>query len=265
MDEVEIRYAVERDSSSIVSIIRDGFTSDFLSTTIYGCSGVEEYIRAHIKSPARCSDTEYLVAVVSDDIIGCLEFWRGGSGLWGIYVAVVPSARLSGVGGKLLDFTLRANPNIGSAVMNLDVLADNLPALRWYNKRGYKPVGEKHLFRFRLAKSPTAPKAIVVGFPQAEAIQRQFGFSEFIVRTDIAQHTVGRLGTKYYRFACAAALEDVGLLSFLQQMDCERQQVLYATPGNAPVGLSVTPEHYATLIRMSATIEDLLGYVNSVR
>ena len=263
MDDVTFRPAAEHDTPSIASIIRGGFTSDFLGTTIYGCPGMGEYIRAHILAPSRCSDTEYFVATISDVVVGCLEFRRVPQGLWLNYVAVISRVRVRGVGTGLLDFALRTYPSSTGPELELDVLADNGPAIHWYDQLGFKTRGERRLFRFEPAESPATTDGVVAGFAQAQAAQREFGFSEFTVRTRAAEHTVGRIGATYFRLRNPAALEDAGLLPFLKRLEGGRRQILCAVSGETPAGIPTTAEHYATLVRMSVPISDLLGCLNS--
>lgn len=60
-----------------------------------------------------------------------------------VTLAVLPEARRSGLGGRLLDAALATAREAGAASMFLEVAADNTAALALYGRRRFQPVGRR--------------------------------------------------------------------------------------------------------------------------
>jgi len=92
-----------------------------------------------------------LVALDGSSVVGwCdvipmrLEGFRHSGGLG---MGLLAAHRGRGLGGRLLDATLRASRDIGIARVHLEVYADNLAAIRLYERHGFEREGLKRRAR----------------------------------------------------------------------------------------------------------------------
>ncbi len=60
-----------------------------------------------------------------------------------INIAVRPDARRQGLGWQLLDHALREEVKLGILTMFLEVRTSNMPAIRLYERAGFRPVGRR--------------------------------------------------------------------------------------------------------------------------
>jgi GNAT superfamily N-acetyltransferase len=233
MSEPWVRVATPADAPSIVAAIREGFTPEVVALTVYGCSGVEDYV-AQVAALGPLSSTIFLVAGTGSGVLGAAEFSRSGHTLVLSYISVREEARYQGLGGILLSGGVD-EARATDASMSLDVFEDNTRAFDWYRSLGFVALGRRSWWSAKLPEWDGSHNSdvIVSGFPQAEASHRAFGFSEFSVRTGAQSWSVGRLGDTYFRLTDPAGLASSDLLAALGQMNPARR-ILCLGDADAP-------------------------------
>jgi ribosomal protein S18 acetylase RimI-like enzyme len=229
--DIELRDAVAEDAAAIVGLIRSSFAPASLEMTIYGCEGIDDYVRALIEAEPRGADTRFTVAVANGAPVGVVEMRQLPDRLFCNYIAVSRDARSRGLGTALLGAGIAAARRPGQLMLELDVFDDNEPAIAWYRGLGF---GESSRVEWRVLPPPggdRASAAPVGGWAQALASQRAFGFSEVSIQGAVGGYTVGLLGREWFRLTDPAALEDPALGATLHTLDPERSLLALVPPG----------------------------------
>jgi ribosomal protein S18 acetylase RimI-like enzyme len=128
---VRVRRAELSDLDDLVALEENTFDSDRMSRAQY---------RRHLDSDS----AQVLVASASHRrFLGtAVVFFRKGSGVARLYsLASRPDARGKGVGSALLEASEEATRLRGGRVLRLEVRADNVAAMRLYERLGYRRFG----------------------------------------------------------------------------------------------------------------------------
>jgi len=262
-----IRLAAEADAAAIVAVIRQGFDPDLLARTIYGCRRVEHFVAGQIGAYSIGGETSFTVAVDPQgivpqgihppDIVGCAELRSIHDGLFLNYISVAPGRRGRGVAARLLAGAIEAARQPGQRQLHLDVLAHNESARAWYERLGCQRVSESAWWQWELQSGDHAP-ATIGSWPQAEACQQAFGFSQFVLRTEQACYTVGRLGDALFRITDVNATLDPRVSAALNKIDASRQVLAVLPQGALPVELARRAELIAVHVRMTGSLDVIL-------
>jgi ribosomal protein S18 acetylase RimI-like enzyme len=129
---VRVRRAELSDLDDLVALEQASFDSDRLSRAQY---------RRHLDSET----AQVLVASANHrKFLGtAVVFFRKGSTLARLYsIATKPEARGKGVGSALIDGAERAARSHRCHALRLEVRADNLAAIRLYERLGYRCIGQ---------------------------------------------------------------------------------------------------------------------------
>lgn len=131
IDGVHVRRAVNVDLDAMLVLETQSFSSDRLSRAQY---------RRHLDSDSAL----ILVASIRHQLQGnAVLFFRRKSRKARLYsLATLPEARGHGVGGALLDAVMHAASRRGCAALRLEVRKDNAAAIRLYERRGFRRIGE---------------------------------------------------------------------------------------------------------------------------
>jgi ribosomal protein S18 acetylase RimI-like enzyme len=249
-DSVLIRRARPDDAARIVYLVRSGFSAELVEAFIYGCHGIERYVRSLIEDRTIGVDTHYEVAESSSGVVGCIEMRELKDGLCLNYVAVDAGFRSARLGSRLLRHAIQTHGHERTLV--LDVLEHNHVARKWYAALGMEQEGSTEWFAAPLPSTAGAsPAALVTGLPQARLLQEQLGFSLFQVACDGRRYEVGMLGARWFRVTTAEALRDPALGAVLRRVDDTRELLALLPGGNAspPAARRLT-----RTLRLSATL-----------
>ena len=260
-DLLHVRPATARDADAFVAVVRGGFEPAFAETTTYGCHGMAQFVRDQIALPASLCDSRYTVAVAGETVAGAVDLRADGRALVLNYIAVDSRFRSGGLARRLLAEAVEAFPQDGLDRMALDVLATNDAARRWYERLGFERESETQWWALAPHVAGQAPGGGVVvhAYPQAQASQTRFGFSQFDVATLAGRHTVGRLGQDWFRLTDAGALTDPALPRVLGVLDPHRRLLVLLRSdhaGAARAALADAALHAMTL-RMQVPLADL--------
>jgi len=129
---VEVRLARADDARALFELEHRCFSGDRLSLRQY---------RHHIRNDR----ARVLVAERAGQRLGgAIVFLRRGSSRVRLYsIMVDPQARGQGLAGVLLQAVEDAAVDLGATELRLEVRQDNAAAIRLYNRRGYRPIGQR--------------------------------------------------------------------------------------------------------------------------
>lgn len=131
IDGVHVRRAVGADLDAMLALEARSFSSDRLSRAQY---------RRHLDSDSAL----VLIASIHHQLQGnAVLFFRRRSRVARLYsLATVPESRGRGVGGALLDAVIQAAIRRECTALRLEVRKDNAPAIRLYERQGFRRIGE---------------------------------------------------------------------------------------------------------------------------
>jgi hypothetical protein len=208
--------------------------------------------------PKGTSDTAYVVAEAGGKIVGCVEFRSVGNNVVLNYISVASGYRSSGLGSNLLKEALRVTSSADADRMLLDVFEYNDAACRWYERLGFEAEFQNWWWVMDVPLVIDCTPGAVSGYPQGEACQKAYGFSEFTVRTATGKHTVGRIGDRWFRVRSGEPLKDKALHLTLREMDCTRRYLAIMEEGALSGVLADDAEAYTRSARMSIDMKKLL-------
>jgi len=255
---MEIRLARAEDAIGIVTVIRNGFASSLLEKIIYGCSGVTKYIQDLIKLPVFLSDTIYIVAVTEDQVVGCVELRFFRDEIFLNYISVVSNFRLRGIGNRLLEAALNSIDQDRYTKLRLDVFSHNTIARTWYESLGFQYEYSIGWWDIPIWELDDSASAIITGYPQAQACQEKFGFSQFSLITQNGEYSVGRIGHNWFRLIQSNALIDPGVAKTLSHLDADRHILALIQEGQMPPSVAENSQRVAGTERMCIELKRLV-------
>lgn len=217
-----IRLACEEDAEGIVNAIRSGFDPSLLDLLIYGCPGIAQYTKYQIGIPKGLSEILYVVAEIEDGIAGCIELRRLTNALFLNYISILHKFRHRRLAKQLLKASIDHVRNPEHQDMFLDVLDRNSVAVDWYQGLGFEPCYSTDWWDIPLGHNQTLENIRLSGYPQAEVVHSEFGFSQFTLITAKNQYQIGRIGQKWFRLTQKEALADPAVLPALWRLERKR-------------------------------------------
>jgi len=220
---LRIRPAEPSDASGIVDILRAEFPAELLQFTIFGCSGIERYVRDMISHQELGNNTWYVLGREDADFLGFTEVRRAVDALFLNHGYVLPAARGPGVGTSLLFHGITRARTLNQTRVELDVFHENFTV-----RRGYRALGFEEVFQqLWLERAPDDGIAgdegwYSAGLALADRIHEAYGFSEFGLDTRSRSYRIGRLGSSLFRATDAAVLTDPSAAHALRALDPNR-------------------------------------------
>lgn len=195
-------------------------------------AGAEAFLAAYVAAPQLHPERRYLAATQADgtgDLLGYAEFRQleAGAGFLS-YICVSPLARGRGIASRLIEHYLQMVPE--PETMQLDVFADNLPALALYRKLGFEEQSQTTWWRRPLPTPSETASLRVTNWPAALAMHKRYGFCEYQVSFADQLHGLGRMGQAVLRCTSAADFADDALLSAVRAALPELQEALLIAP-----------------------------------
>ena len=268
MRQFTILPALPEHAAGIVAAIQSGFAPDILGATIYGCSGITNYVRHQTVLPAALADTRYVVALdasapapatsCSQLVAGCVELRLFPNALCLNYISILPECRASGLGRKLLYAAIDAARCDAHERLILDVFTHNTTANRWYERLGFEDQYFSEWWEIELGCHAILPGR-VSGFAQACVCQREFGFSQFCVTTHDDSYSIGRIGERWFRVTQTDALHDLALLATLAILDPNRRILAILREGSLPDAAKPMAKPLVRLARKTIDLQALIA------
>ena len=252
---MKVRRATPDDAPSIVALMRDGFDPDVLNLTVYACHGVTDYLMAALSLPCEHTGHHFIVAEADGDVVGFIEYVHDPGSTLLTYAAVRPDYRGRRIGTTLFREAVASGGSDVRHRVALDVIDENHRSADWYYRLGF--VAERRTGWWRVDAPTGLPgDAVVVGYPQAEAVQARFGFSELRVKTSAGLATIGRLGDRLLRITDPTVLDDGAVWAAVRAVEPRRSDVLVRAPLE-----SLDGEATLRTTRMSSTASALLPHL----
>lgn len=143
--EVTIRQAQAEDAEALTEfwnklILEDGFMNARKPTTT---EKFKENLIKNIES-AKKGGYIYLLAEVNDNLVGKVKISRNGGRMDHVGVlsiSVDKGSRVNGIGKKLMEAALAEAKKLDWKIVKLAVMANNEPAIKLYEKFGFKQFG----------------------------------------------------------------------------------------------------------------------------
>lgn len=218
---ISFREARLADTEPLLAIIRRSFDPALLDAMTYGCGGADRFIRQQLALPRAMAERHYSVAEVDGRVGACLELRLVEDTLVLNYIAVAAEHRSRRIGRQLLKYGIDAAGGARARSMVLDVFEQNSMAASWYERLGFVESDRAVWCDIPIADGEATP-GIVSDYPQAEACQAAFGFSQFKVSTAAGTFVIGRIGDRYFRITHVDALVDRSLATTLRELDGRR-------------------------------------------
>ena len=134
---LKVRFADNNHADSIVSMIKNSFIANVIDATIYGCKGMQLFVKEQISVPNNLADTIYIVAEKDSEIIGCIEFRKIQDIIFLNYICTSQKSRHKGLGRIMLREAILMARKTHHKKISLDVFCDNKIAKTWYKKLGW--------------------------------------------------------------------------------------------------------------------------------
>lgn len=257
--EIRIRSAREDDAAGIVKAIRDGFDPTLLRMFIYGCEGIDRYVRAQIRLRDTGCDMVYAVACTGERIVGCVEMRRFPAELFLNYISILADFRSHRLGKSLLEFTIADSRTTEQTEMSLDVLDQNVVARAWYEKLGFTPRYATGWWDVPVPPGVEELPFLLSGCPQADLCQEAFGFSQFRMTTSTGSYEIGRLGKEWFRIVRPDALADPAVGMALRRLDPSRRVLaLLKVEEDAFIPPASPARRVAVSLRMTVGLDELM-------
>jgi GNAT superfamily N-acetyltransferase len=251
-----------------VEIIRDEFPSELLPYTIFGCHGIERYLRDTIAHQNWGNSAWYVLCAEDSRADGFVEIRRTIHSLFTNHLYIASSARGPGVGTSLWFHGLNWARNPEQSSAGCDVF-DSIYAVR---RRRHRALGFQHAFeQLWVEAAPDdwgnqdAHTWYAGGLALADRIHENYGFSEFDLHTRSNRYRIGRLGRRFFRATDAAVFSDPSVPHALRTLD-PRRSLFCVDKTDRLCG--VPPEN-ATLrarsVRMTADVDEVLERLSRFR
>lgn len=199
------------DIGAVVAMLRESFPSQLNPYLTYAQPGVRHLLGVQIAQPGCFPHKVRTVATGPDDVpVAFAELTLDlPARAFLSYVCVAPHARGKGVAAAMIEDFLRRHP--GVTEMELDVFADNEPALRLYHRLGFTLRASATWARRDL---PSAGEPVPTpGLTTALAAFDRYGFCEVELHRPSGPVRVGRIGPDVLRCHGLAAFADDDLLA----------------------------------------------------
>jgi len=263
----QVRRAEVSDAPKIVEILRSEFSSELLPYTIFGCEGVEQYVRDAIACQELGNSKWHVLCLDGSEPLGFTEIRQTIDSLVISYGYVTPSARGPGVGTSLLFHSVARARTLDQPRVELDVFHDNYSVRRGHRASGFREVCEHVWVEVPLENGigQSAGAWYAGGLAQADRIHKSYGFSEFDLHTPSDTYRVGRLGRSLFRATDAAALWDPCVSHALATLD-SRRTLLCIDRRDRLSGVMPRPAVVrARSFRMAASVDTVLQRLSSFR
>jgi ribosomal protein S18 acetylase RimI-like enzyme len=190
------------DCTAVAQLHLSTFGARDIAASIFLSPQVGHYLAQLVAFPTLQREN-WLWGAWHESTLVAYVFGRALPAAWHLnYLAVAPAHQNRGIGQGLWNRWYQSGHDRNYRVFTVDVEQDNKRARTWYERKGYGLAGATWFYIEDLAaaKKPGS-KLQLLNWENAEAWQKQFGFSQFNICSEKKTWTVGRLGENYFRAA----------------------------------------------------------------
>lgn len=217
------------------------WTEDWLGTahplayslTIFSSPGYTNFLAHQRSIPLSRNPMKLLGAYDGDEMLGFIELRLFPDRLFINNFCVKHEARGRQIGERLLHHTEQMAKNMKLSAVGLDCFLWNERVLEKYVRSGFQKTGTVQWFtgsNDRFADTPI--EFVIEGKEEADAYQKEFGFSQFQIKTKYGMSAVNRLKEGYFRVT--AEEQDPHYYTILSQLD-RRRSLFMIRSGEAEV------------------------------
>ncbi|MBZ9753153.1 GNAT family N-acetyltransferase [Deinococcus sp. HMF7604] len=231
MVELTIAPLEPADAPAAQRLVRESFAPRLHPYMTATQQGSEAFLAAYLQAAALHPDRLYLGAKSQDsELLGYAEFRQSDPHTGFLsYICVSPQARGQRLAQRLIEDHLAQSPHLRE--MQLDVFADNLPALTLYRRMGFEEASRTTWWG-RALPSPAAGAVQLLNWPQALAAFERYGFCELHLRFAGREVRLGRMGERVLRCPSPAEFADDGLLATVGAGFPALQEALLIAPAS---------------------------------
>ena len=144
---MEFRYLTESDAEEASAFVHDMWVDTYAPIVIGGRQHAEDIFDDWVGPRKIVSDMSrghfFLYLLEDGRIIGLISAGKEGDDLEISKIYILPEYRGKGLGQESLDFLLAKGRELGCRKAFLEVNRQNNPAIAFYSKNGFVPVGER--------------------------------------------------------------------------------------------------------------------------
>jgi GNAT superfamily N-acetyltransferase len=256
--DITIRPGQPDEAGNIVELIQSSFIPELFSTMIYGCSGMQQYLRDQMSLPASLSDTLYVVAVLDNNVVGYLEMrWLSDALFWNL-ACTNRETRCKGLAKTMLKEAISIARMDHHRSMYLDVYENNTGALTWYERMGFTCDYTTELWDIPNMVSAPATSGKISGYPQSLLSQERYGFSMFKLITAKGDYNIGCMGRDWFRVTQLEAMTDHEVFSTLNALNPDRRILALLPEKSVSVKFTPGTRQIVRTKRMSIPLNQLL-------
>lgn len=229
MPEITLVPLGPADVTAAQQLVRESFEQRLHPYMIATQHGSGAFLLAYLQAAALHSDRRYLGArSVQGELLGYAEFRQLDihTGFLS-YICISPQARGQRLAQRLIERYLAEMPQLRE--MQLDVFADNAPALALYRRMGFREESQATWWR-RVLPAPLGGELQLLNWPQALAAFERYGFCELQLRFDGRALRLGRMGEGVLRCPSPAEFADDRLLGAVHAAFPTLREVLLVAP-----------------------------------
>lgn len=191
-------------------------------------SGSRRFLAAFVEAPHLHPDRRYLVVKNGEAVLAYAEFRRilDTTGFLS-YICVASEARGQGLAGKLIDTYCSTERRLTE--LQLDVFTDNLPALSFYERRGFAELSRSAWWLKPLPQASRQETLRMLNWPHALASLERYGFCEHMLEIKGERFKVGQLG-QTVRCMTTDDYENSEMLAALGAAFPDLREALYIGP-----------------------------------
>ena len=212
------------DAKAIIGLTQKEFPPEQLRLFWYGCPGSSQYIEDMIALQAFGGESVFLVARNDTELLGFIEVRRFFDSICLNNGAISEAATGLGVYRKLFTESILLGEKEGYTKAFHDVFHGN--TLSEFHKRlGYKITESFKWVTATIPSGEISDITTISGIPQADTVHAKYGFSQFLLTTQMRSYQVGRLGSEWFRITDSEILSDKDALFALNRLD-EKRSIL---------------------------------------
>ncbi|QGW22701.1 GNAT family N-acetyltransferase [Stutzerimonas degradans] len=222
---MNIRLAQFGDIDALRSLAYSSFDARYIDKMIYGCDGIERYLKMCLSQEDAISDTVIYVCEIKREVCGFVHFKRDlfNGILYLNYICVHVDFRGRSIASHLLLHSVSHESGFEKIV--LDVFLRNSVALAWYEKLGFCQVKERRWLIYDI-KDAGSGYGSFSSLAHTKLSQSTFGFSQLGLETRLGVYKVGLLGHLYYRTFDNKIIYDDAALSSLARLAPSRRLIV---------------------------------------
>ncbi|OQY60333.1 MAG: hypothetical protein B6245_01980 [Desulfobacteraceae bacterium 4572_88] len=222
--EWNVDIAKPGDAEAIAELTRKEFLPEQLRLFWYGCSGSSQYIEDMIALQTLGGESVFLVVRSDTGLLGFIEARRFFDSICLNNTVISKSVAGLGIYRKLFTEFILFGQKEGYVKTFHDVFHGNIIS-EFHKQVGYRITESFKWVTATIPSGEISDITTISGIPQADTVHAKYGFSQFLLTTQMRSYQVGRLGSEWFRTTDSEILSDKDALFALNCLD-EKRSIL---------------------------------------